>query len=130
MEAPDEITPEQIRERAYDLWERNHRPEGFEMQFWLVAERELKAERDRKQAQMRADEAKSPPTAPADHGREQDQRSQSGVSDAARPQGLLPSPSSRNKSQNLGLTPLGPSEDACTPTAPPSRRRTPTAGSG
>ncbi|ACL62782.1 DUF2934 domain-containing protein [Methylobacterium nodulans] len=70
MEAPDEITPEQIRERAYDLWERNHRPEGFEMQFWLMAERELKAERDRKQARVRADAAKSPPTAPAVHGRE------------------------------------------------------------
>ncbi|WP_018261431.1 DUF2934 domain-containing protein [Methylobacterium sp. WSM2598] len=48
MEAPGEITFQQIRERAYDLWERNHRPNGFEIEFWLMAERELKAERDGK----------------------------------------------------------------------------------
>ncbi len=36
---------EQIRERAYDLWDRNHRPDGQEVRFWLMAERELKAER-------------------------------------------------------------------------------------
>ena len=36
---------EEIRERAYDLWERNHRPDGLEIEFWLAAERELKAER-------------------------------------------------------------------------------------
>lgn len=45
-----EITFEEIRERAYDLWERNHRPEGLEIQFWLVAERELRAERERRLA--------------------------------------------------------------------------------
>ena len=56
METPPEITFEQIRERAYDLWERNHRPDGLEIEFWLVAERELKAERDKKQAQASADE--------------------------------------------------------------------------
>nr|WP_137831798.1 DUF2934 domain-containing protein [Methylobacterium sp. L1A1] len=39
------ITPEEIRQRAYELWERNHRPDGFEIEFWLVAERELRAER-------------------------------------------------------------------------------------
>ena len=43
--APDAITFEQIRERAYELWERNHRPEGFEIEFWLLAERELRKER-------------------------------------------------------------------------------------
>ncbi|AWN41371.1 DUF2934 domain-containing protein [Methylobacterium durans] len=42
------ITFEQIRERAYEIWERNHRPAGFEIEFWLLAERELKAERERK----------------------------------------------------------------------------------
>jgi hypothetical protein len=42
------ITFEQIRERAYELWERNHRPEGFEIQFWLLAERELRTERERR----------------------------------------------------------------------------------
>ncbi|MFC6774548.1 DUF2934 domain-containing protein [Methylobacterium gregans] len=44
----DAITFEQIRERAYELWERNHRPDGFEIQFWLLAERELRAERERR----------------------------------------------------------------------------------
>nr|WP_246695313.1 DUF2934 domain-containing protein [Methylobacterium sp. P1-11] len=42
------MTFEQIRERAYELWERNHRPEGFEIEFWLLAERELRKERDRR----------------------------------------------------------------------------------
>ena len=45
---PDVITFEQIRERAYELWERNHRPEGLQIEFWLIAERELRAERDRR----------------------------------------------------------------------------------
>lgn len=44
------ISNEQIRERAYDIWERHHRPEGFEMQFWLMAKRELMAEWERKVA--------------------------------------------------------------------------------
>lgn len=48
--APDAITFEQIRERAYELWERNHRPEGFEIEFWLLAERELRKERERRRA--------------------------------------------------------------------------------
>ncbi|MBE7247851.1 MAG: DUF2934 domain-containing protein [Actinomycetospora chiangmaiensis] len=46
--APSGITFEQIRERAYELWERNHRPEGFEIEFWLLAERELRKERERR----------------------------------------------------------------------------------
>jgi hypothetical protein len=41
------ITFEEIRERAYELWERNHRPDGLEIEFWLIAERELRAERER-----------------------------------------------------------------------------------
>ncbi len=45
---PDVITFEQIRERAYELWERNHRPEGLQIEFWLLAERELRAERERR----------------------------------------------------------------------------------
>lgn len=40
------ISDEQIRDRAYDIWERHHCPEGFEMQFWLMAKRELLAERE------------------------------------------------------------------------------------
>ncbi|MGH1574951.1 DUF2934 domain-containing protein [Methylobacterium sp. P31] len=38
-------SPDEIRERAYDIWDRNHRPNGYELEFWLMAERELKAER-------------------------------------------------------------------------------------
>jgi len=41
-----DITFERIRERAYELWERNHRPDGMEIEFWLAAERELRAERE------------------------------------------------------------------------------------
>ena len=48
--SPDALTFEEIRERAYELWERNHRPEGFEIEFWLLAERELRKERDRRKA--------------------------------------------------------------------------------
>lgn len=40
-----------IRERAYELWDRNHRPEGLDIQFWLLAERELRTEADRKHDQ-------------------------------------------------------------------------------
>lgn len=40
------VIPEaEIRERAHDIWERHHRPEGFEVQFWFMAQRELRAER-------------------------------------------------------------------------------------
>ncbi len=45
---PDAVTFERIRERAYELWERNHKPEGFEIEFWLLAERELRNERERR----------------------------------------------------------------------------------
>lgn len=45
MENDAPIPIEQIRQRAYDLWDRNHRPEGQELRFWVKAERELKAER-------------------------------------------------------------------------------------
>lgn len=46
--APLRIPPDEIRERAYDLWDRYHRPEGYDLQFWLMAERELKAERKKR----------------------------------------------------------------------------------
>ncbi|SDO44922.1 Protein of unknown function [Methylobacterium phyllostachyos] len=39
------ISHAEIRERAYDLWDRNHRPVGYDLHFWVMAERELKAER-------------------------------------------------------------------------------------
>jgi Protein of unknown function (DUF2934) len=34
-------TPEQIRQRAYELWQAAGRPEGREQEFWHEAEREL-----------------------------------------------------------------------------------------
>ena len=40
----DGITFERIRERAYDIWDRNHRPAGYDVEFWLMAERELRGE--------------------------------------------------------------------------------------
>ena len=45
MDDDGPIPIEEIRQRAYDLWDRHHRPEGQEMRFWVLAERELKAER-------------------------------------------------------------------------------------
>ena len=40
----DGTTFERIRERAYDIWDRNPRPEGYDVEFWLMAERELRTE--------------------------------------------------------------------------------------
>jgi hypothetical protein len=34
-------TEEQIRQRAHEIWEENHRPDGRDEEFWLQAEREL-----------------------------------------------------------------------------------------
>ena len=60
---PDAITFERIRERAYELWERNHKPEGFEIEFWLLAERELRNERERrKPADGPSPDATPPPS--------------------------------------------------------------------
>lgn len=53
---------EDIRERAYDLWERHHRPEGFEMQFWFMAQRELIAER----TSVAGLDTSEPPSIPAE----------------------------------------------------------------
>jgi Protein of unknown function (DUF2934) len=38
MEKP---TEEQIRQRAQEIWEENHRPVGRDDEFWFQAEREL-----------------------------------------------------------------------------------------
>jgi hypothetical protein len=38
-----EPTDEQIRRRAYQLWEQHGRPEGRDVQFWLRAKDELRA---------------------------------------------------------------------------------------
>jgi DUF2934 family protein len=37
-------TEEQIRIRAHELWEKNHRPDGRDDEFWHQAERELSQE--------------------------------------------------------------------------------------
>jgi hypothetical protein len=38
MEKPTEA---QIRQRAHEIWERNHRPHGRDHEFWHQAENEL-----------------------------------------------------------------------------------------
>jgi hypothetical protein len=38
-------TSDEIRQRAYEIWERRHQPKGYDAEFWFEAERELKAER-------------------------------------------------------------------------------------
>lgn len=43
MTTTDQDRIERAREGAYELWDRNHRPEGLDLQFWLLAERELRA---------------------------------------------------------------------------------------
>lgn len=40
------IPAERIRQLAYELWERNHCPPGLELRFWLLAERQLRAQDD------------------------------------------------------------------------------------
>lgn len=36
---------DEVRRRAYELWEQYGRPEGGEEEFWLKAEREIKKEK-------------------------------------------------------------------------------------
>ena len=36
------ITDDEIRTRAHELWEQAGKPEGREREFWLQAERELR----------------------------------------------------------------------------------------
>jgi hypothetical protein len=37
-------TKEEIKKRAYEIWERHGRPEGKEDEFWQQAEQELRNE--------------------------------------------------------------------------------------
>ena len=37
---------DEVRRRAYELWEQYGRPEGGEEEFWLKAEREIKEAKD------------------------------------------------------------------------------------
>lgn len=45
--SPQTIPQEKIAMRAYEKWMQRGRPQGTEMQDWLEAERELKAEMSR-----------------------------------------------------------------------------------
>ncbi|MCJ2139403.1 DUF2934 domain-containing protein [Methylobacterium sp. E-066] len=45
MEPTEALSSDLIREHAYDLWGRHYRPEGYELQVWFMAERELKVGR-------------------------------------------------------------------------------------
>ncbi len=53
------ITEDQIRRRAFELWEQRSRPEGYEVEFWLQAERELKGKGNTSGISANADAAKS-----------------------------------------------------------------------
>ena len=44
MEQLSSETQDQVRQRAYELWEQHGRSEGHEAEFWHQAERELKGE--------------------------------------------------------------------------------------
>jgi len=35
-------TEDQVRQGAFELWQQGGRPKGYEAEFWLQAERELK----------------------------------------------------------------------------------------
>ncbi|GAC1335253.1 MAG: hypothetical protein NVSMB26_19400 [Beijerinckiaceae bacterium] len=52
-------TEDQVRRRASELWEEHGRPEGYESEFWLQAERELKVQESGKGETANADSAKS-----------------------------------------------------------------------
>jgi hypothetical protein len=39
-----EPTEQEIKKRAYEIWERNGKPEGKEDEFWRLAEQELRNE--------------------------------------------------------------------------------------
>jgi Protein of unknown function (DUF2934) len=41
-------TEEQIRTRAHELWEQNHRPDGRDDEFWHEAKRQLEGEEELK----------------------------------------------------------------------------------
>ena len=44
MEPGTRYSEDDVRRRAFELWERHGRREGHEVEFWLQAERELKSE--------------------------------------------------------------------------------------
>ena len=50
---------DQVRQRAFKLWEQRGNPEGYEAEFWLQAERELKGEETDSKASANAPTCKS-----------------------------------------------------------------------
>ena len=53
------VTEDEIRHRAFALWEARGRPEGYEAEFWLQAERELKGEGNTSGISSNAEAARS-----------------------------------------------------------------------
>jgi len=52
-------TKSDIRLRAFELWNMRGRPHGYEVEFWLQAERELEGEREGRQVLPDGDFVKS-----------------------------------------------------------------------
>jgi hypothetical protein len=44
MEPSVNVTQDQVRRRAFELWEQHGRREGYEAEYWFQAERELSGE--------------------------------------------------------------------------------------
>ena len=49
----------QIRQRAFELWQQRGNPDGYDVEFWFQAERELKSEDVSSSDSMNAPTAKS-----------------------------------------------------------------------
>jgi hypothetical protein len=59
MQPVSNVTDEQIRQRAFELWEQRGRPEGHDAEFWAQAERELGLGENRSGATANAFSARS-----------------------------------------------------------------------
>ena len=59
MEASTSDLDDKVRRRAFELWQQHGSREGYESEFWLHAERELKGEGDGEGASAKADSHKS-----------------------------------------------------------------------
>ena len=55
---------QQIRERAYQIWEEQGRPHGREIENWLEAERSVRAQVEATAQDARADDAEDETTGP------------------------------------------------------------------
>ena len=59
MDATAHMSEHKVRQRAIDLWEQRGKPVGYDVEFWLQAERELRAEADGNRESANAPSAKS-----------------------------------------------------------------------